>query len=64
MPRPVHCGVRSMLAGLPTGSRQNRWRMVVKKRKISDRARPAPRHIRFPRDTGTQGENPIYPRAC
>lgn len=41
-----------MLAGLPTGSRQNFCRIAIRKRKISGRARPAPRHIRFPVDTG------------
>lgn len=59
MPRPVHCGVRSMLAGLPTGSRQNCYRMEV--RKISDRARPAPRHIAFLGTWGCGMRNPCTP---
>lgn len=40
------------MAGLPTGSRENFCRIAVRKRKISERARPAPRHIRFPVGVG------------
>ena len=39
---------------LPTGSRKNRSRMEVRKRKMSVGARPAPRHVPFPGDMGME----------
>lgn len=53
-PSPVHSGVRCVLAKLPIGSAWNHCRMAVKKRKVCDGARPAPRHIHSPggRDGG------------
>lgn len=51
LPIPLSRGVRSMSSGATGLATEKFWRMVVKKRNNSVRARPSPRQMRLPVDT-------------